>query len=214
MANPQSVFGWVYFLFLSLVLSGATFHLCECRGETEGRTVGKLVCFLCWSCSPKPTYHPLSWYEVQQRQALPFLVYRSLKRGELCSLFSRLPARFSWCFWIRWKRTRTGTSSAAALLAQHALLTHLTLGNGLTFLSDHTYNKPLRQLWSESLRAMLQQKQVLWKHVWKQRVMCHQAELLTMHVSKGAVRTARRQLRWLNITTWTSHAAIALVKGH
>lgn len=112
-----------------------------------------MVCFLCWSCSPKPTYHSSSWYEVQQRQALPFLVYCSLKRGELCSLFSRLPARFSWCFWIRWKTKRTGTSSAAALLTQHALLTQLTLGNSLTFLSDHTYNKPLRQLWSESLRG-------------------------------------------------------------
>lgn len=153
-----------------------------------------------------------------QRQALSFPVYCSVKHSELCSLFSRLPARFSWCIWIRSKMKRAGTSSAAALLIQHSLLTWLTLGNSLTFLTVTILATVLCKNSEACLFQDATVKTGLWKHVWKQRMMCHQAELLTIHVSKGAVRAARRQwcsscLWWFNITTWTPHVAIALVKG-
>lgn len=106
--------------------------------------MGKWIYFLRWHCFPKPTYHRSSRYEMQRRQALSFLVYCSLKQGEIPSLFSRLPARFSWCLWIRSKTERTGTSSAAALLIQHSLLTRLTLGNSLTFLTVTILTTSLR----------------------------------------------------------------------
>jgi len=135
MANPKSVFVQVYFPFLPLVLSGATSHLCDAEVKLQEEQWGNYIWFLCWSSFPRPIYHCSNWYEVQQRKALPFLVCCSLKWGELRSLFSRLPVRFSWCFWVRSKAKRTGTSSAAALLIQHSLLMWLTVGNSLTFLT-------------------------------------------------------------------------------
>lgn len=171
--------------------------------------------FLCWSCFPKHTYHCSSWYEVQQRRALPFLVYCSLKRSELCSLFSRLPARFSWCFWIRSKMKRTGTSSAAALLIQHSLLMRLKLRNNLIFLPVTILTESL----CNNSEACLFQDATVKTGPLKTRLKAESDVPSSWaphntNIKGSSYNSKKMVLWWLNITTRTPHAAVALVKGH
>lgn len=106
--------------------------------------MGKLICFLCCSCFPEPTLSvfQLVWSAAQADSAIPCLLI-SEEGWTVCSLFSRLPVMFSWCFLIRSKMERTGTSSAAALLIQHSLSTRLTSGNRLAFLTVATLTRSL-----------------------------------------------------------------------
>jgi len=151
---------------------------------------------------------------VEQRQALSFVVYCSVERGELCSLLSKLPARFSWCFWIRSKRKRAGTSSAAAWLIQHSLLTWLTLGNSLTFLTVTILatilcKKSEACLFQDataktgSLKTCLKAENDMLSS-WAPHNTC---------IKGSSYSSEKTVLWWLNIATWTPRIAIALVKS-